>query len=103
MKRLFSRQQGYTTVFHDDPENPDGFILEKVWDSEPLLEQNAVEKRETSGDKWGEMRKVASIPLPLYFLWKSVFKGDQDGFERHVKKFLNDSENNKYRTFEGRL
>ena len=35
----------------------------KTFDAEPLLEMAAAERAETAGQRWGEMRKVGSIPM----------------------------------------
>ena len=104
-RRFFSYepQLGITTYCHLDPNDPDRMVFEKVWDREPILEQAAIERRETRGQRWGEMRKVGSIPLPLYYLWRSVYRDDEDGFMKRVIQYLNDPDYKNLRTFEGKL
>lgn len=69
MRKLFSQSYdlGIQTVFHQDEHDPSRFHLEKRFDVEPLLRQNHAERVTTSGERWGDVRKIFSIPLPLYF------------------------------------
>ncbi len=56
----------------------------------------------SDGQRWGGGQIVASMPLHVYFdsdLHKAQLAGD----DRGVKKFLNDLDNEGYRTFRGRV
>ena len=35
----------------------------KTYDAEPLLQMAAAERAATAGERWGEMRKVGTIPM----------------------------------------
>lgn len=43
----------------------DQVITKHTFDAEPILEACKAERAATAGDKWGEMRKVGSIPLAV--------------------------------------
>lgn len=44
----------------------DQMIVKKSWDGKGLAEQCKAERIATSGQRWGEMRKVASIGMVEY-------------------------------------
>lgn len=46
--------------------NDDSFIVKKTFDAEPYLRAAAEERAVTRGEKWGETRKIASIPPAMY-------------------------------------
>ena len=50
--------------------------------------------------KWGELTKVASIPLSLYYQLKSEGKLDDQAY---MKRWLNDPENRYFRTRPGEV
>lgn len=51
---------GITSVVHD----LDGkVVIQKTYDSEPLLKACADERAFTEGQKWGEFRKVGTVPM----------------------------------------
>jgi hypothetical protein len=56
----FDANLGIKTELHEDGGK---VVIAKKWDAEPLLEACAAERAATSGQKWGEMRKVGSIPM----------------------------------------
>lgn len=66
-----------------------------------ILQDNAAAKSDMSGKAWGGGQRVASIPLNVYFdkLAEATRQGDQN----YISKWLNDSENAAFRTFEGRV
>ena len=66
-----------------------------------ILQDNAAAKSDMSGKGWGEGQRVASIPLNVYFdkLAEATRQGDQN----YISKWLNDSDNAGFRTFEGRV
>lgn len=41
-------------------------VIQKTYDAEPLLAQAAAERAATAGQRWGEMRKVGTIPMAVY-------------------------------------
>jgi hypothetical protein len=51
---------GITTQVHDI----DGkVVIQKTYDAQPMLEACAAERAHTEGQRWGEMRKVGTIPM----------------------------------------
>ena len=74
----------------------------ELYDYNPVLEQNARQRSENAGKNWGDGRVVASIPN--FLLYNGYYADARAaGDPEAQKKFLNDSDNKKLRTFEGRL
>lgn len=66
-----------------------------------LLDLNKEAHNESLGAKWGDGRRVASIPLNTYFDQLQEAQNQQD--TRYLNRWLNDSDNRHFRTFEGNL
>lgn len=68
---------------------------------DPILEANARLRAANAGKRWGDGQIVASIPLDKYYQEIVPLKkaGDQAG----IKRWLNDPDNHKLRTFEGKI
>ncbi len=67
MSEVFSLQQhdadlGITTTVHR-VENKVQIV--KTYDAEPFVELAAAERAATDGERWGEMRKVGTIPMAV--------------------------------------
>lgn len=97
-KRIFDTDPltGITRYWHvkDNGE----YVIETVQkvdvDEANTRARNATDKR----TKWGEMARVASIPLSVYYdLKRQGIVDDQKAF----KKWLNDPDNRVFRTREG--
>ena len=58
----FDRQTGIKTTIHSVESK---IQIVKSYDAEPLLEIAAAERNATAGERWGEMRKVGSIPMAV--------------------------------------
>lgn len=54
---------GIKTILHFEG---DDLITQKTYDAQSLLDQCAAERAYTAGDRWGEMRKVGTIPMAEY-------------------------------------
>ena len=67
----------------------------------PILDNNAEERAASAGSRFGDMTKVASIPLNLYF--EKFVPAKKAGDDAYVRKLLNDSDFAHLRTKEGRL
>jgi hypothetical protein len=53
-------QLGITSQVHD----VDGkIVIQKTYDAEPIVQACADERAFTEGQKWGEFRKVGTIPM----------------------------------------
>lgn len=98
--RLFSHDPvtGKTRWFLD---LGDRIVMRTDTPLDALFAQNAEDRAEAAGKRWGDGRRVASIPLDVYY--KHLAKASRDGDQPYIRKFLNDSDNAKFRTFSGRL
>ncbi len=100
-KKVFSHDPmtGITKYWHD---NGDGSVTMETQQDTRAIEQanyahrNNIDKH----DKWGEMSRVASIPLTVYYDLKQ--KGILDD-QAALKKWLNDPENELFRTRKGKV
>ncbi len=81
---------------------PDGRIqtctVERV---DPLIEANERLRNESNGQRFGDGKVVASIPLDKYF--RDIVPARKAGDEKWIKKYLNDHDNQKLRTFRGNI
>lgn len=58
--------------------------------------------RNEAGNAWkGDWHRVASVPLNIYY--DQLHAAEQQGDEKYVSRWLNDSDNRAWRTKEGRL
>lgn len=78
----------------------DAFTIERKYDKEPVLEFNHEQQKVAPSNWRGDMHKVASIPLTLYFDLRE--KGIIQDPER-MKRWLNDPDNRMFRTKLGRV
>jgi hypothetical protein len=101
-RRLFSHDPvfGVTKFWHYD-ESSDTAVIETVQDIEPLLERNkALQNNQTRLDRWGEGRIAASIPMSEY---AQLLADGRAHDQAALRRWINDPENRKYRTFLGRI
>jgi hypothetical protein len=101
-KRFFDSnpELGITRTFHYDADT-DEAMIQTQQDVTGVIEENKsefnqVDERAT----WGELSKVASIPLSLYYQLKSEGKLDDQAY---MKRWLNDPENRHFRTRPGKV
>lgn len=100
--RIFSNEAetGILRLYHYDPVT-DEATIETVQDVTDLIEWNRAEHDEyTSLDRYGDLRRVASIPMSLYFQLKA--KGIADD-PAAMKRWLNDPDNRFFRTSPGKV
>lgn len=92
--------------FHWDATGEE-YAIETVQDIAPILEANAAEYAQTDEHApWGDMRRVGSIPMSLYFeLQRNGVIDPMGNFhdEKPILRFLQDRDNLKLRTRPGRL
>lgn len=86
------------TVWHDQSDG--GAVIQAQQDIEPVLKMNKEERKEAGKDFSGEMVKVASIPVAVYE--DLMRRGIADNPER-FKRWLNDPDNEPFRTRRGRV
>jgi hypothetical protein len=93
-----SPEQGLVRLFHYDADTDD-VAIETVQDVTALVEANRAEYDEyTSLDRYGDMRRVASIPIALYFdLKRQGIAEDPEA----MRRWLNDPDNRFFRTSPG--
>ena len=99
--RIFDRDPdaGMTEIFTYDPDT-DGFTIETQQDVTALVEANKYLHNEETGNRFGDLTRVASIPLPIYMeLKKTGVIDDQKKF----RAWLNDPEHRFFRTRGGRV
>jgi hypothetical protein len=81
-------------------------IANVTLDIDGILEANTQMLNDSQGQKWGDGKIFARIPLGLRH-GKNMLRGLGDaadvGDMKYVKKVLNDGEFRKFRTFEGKL
>lgn len=73
-------------------------------ESEKFIADNQQEYNDSYGQRFGDLRKVASIPLNVLYsqqsqLIEKIRQGDSD----HMKWWLNSEQARPYRTFRGRV
>jgi hypothetical protein len=73
----------------------------EYYETDRMLEFNAALRSETAGQRFGEMRCVASMPMNVW--QKTLAPAIQQQDSEYVRKILNDSDFSKFRTFEGRV
>lgn len=107
-KRLLERDPLTRTEkwFHWDATG-DNYAVETKQDVSSIIEANKAEYAATDEHApWGEMRRIGSIPMPLYYELQQ--KGVIDPFgevkdEKPILKFLADRDNLDFRVRPGRL
>lgn len=74
-------------------------------DTEPLFDQNHADEAASQGQRFGDGKVVARIPLHLMYgsELKEVGKAMDVGDQRYVAKVLNDPDFKKLRSFRGRI
>lgn len=101
-KRLFNtdEEQGITRYFHFDDETGQATIQTQQ-DVTAIIEENKQEYAQVDERaRWGEWSRVASIPMSIYFQLKAEGKLDD---QEYMKKWLNDSDNQYFRTRAGKV
>lgn len=77
----------------------DHFVLRTDTPVDRLFQENAEDEANSTGRRWGGGQRVASIPLDVYF--KHLGEAAKEGDQAYIRKWLNDSDNAKFRTFRG--
>ncbi len=63
-----------------------------------IIDENAALFNESGAKRSDEGRRVASIPLNVFY--DQLHEAHVQGDERHINRWLNDSDNRAFRTFE---
>jgi hypothetical protein len=88
-----------THHYVDYDETEDVFRFQQEVEAEPVTEHNGALYNDAPS-RWGDMQKVASIPMPLWWLLKTTGILDD---RKALEKWLNDPEHRKFRTRPGRV
>lgn len=102
MRRRITRADPLGRYEHNLWRSDDGntLIAETRQDIDPILEENLQLRNQRSGFKGDGFHHVASIPLVVYErLLKEGIAQDEDRF----KAWLNESDNDVFRTLKGKL
>lgn len=68
---------------------------------EPIIEDNKRALNDSAGQRWGDGKVVASIPLNVYF--DKLAPASRAGDDAYVKRWLNDIDNRDFRRFGGKV
>jgi predicted acetyltransferase len=101
-KTIFDKDEHTTTTY----EEADGKItLEKHQDAEPIIDRNKKEFNSgINNSSTGAVgRKVASIPLTVWQNWMKETKGEIQRDPVLLAKYLNDPDNQYFRTHNSRI
>ena len=102
-KRLFdqNKEQGITRIWHENADTGD-VTIETQQDVTDVIEANkAIYNAVDEKASWkGEWHLVASIPEALYYKMKAEGKIDD---QEYMKRWLNDSDNQFFRTRPGKV
>jgi hypothetical protein len=86
-----------------DPGNPNRWIVKtQSWAPSLIAEGNERDRNEAAGQRFGDGRIVARIPLSILY-GKELGEAFKVGDEPYIRKFLDDPNNAWMRTFGGRL
>lgn len=78
------------------------FVIRQDIPLDDIFASTAEERAMNQGRRWGDGRVIGSIPDAL--AWSSGYmKAKQNGDDAWIKRFWNDRDNYKLRTFEGRV
>jgi hypothetical protein len=88
-----------TELFHFD-ESTGKAVIENRQNVESLIETNKAIRNESAGHRFGDGKRVASIPMNVYMdLMQRGILADRKKF----KAWLNDPDNEAWRVFPGRV
>jgi hypothetical protein len=74
-------------------------------DTEPLFDMNRADEAESNGKRFGDGKVVARMPMHLFYTKEGGYLGQRlaEGDRKGARRFLNDSENFRFRCFRGKL
>jgi hypothetical protein len=95
------RATGTLTLFHYQPSDENGFVIETKQDVEPIVELNKAQfNLRDERSRYGDTAQVARIPNVIW--WDLKRRGIADD-EAKLKAWLNDPDNRAFRTRPGRV
>jgi hypothetical protein len=78
------------------------YVVRKEIPVDDILEDVAMERSANAGKRWGDGQVIGSVPLPLAFS-SGYMKARVNGDTEWIKRFWNDPDHRKLRTFEGNI
>jgi hypothetical protein len=92
----------YHGVRHWGLETEDGTIIRtEYYVANAFMEANQQQRNHTDGERFGNFRHVASIPMHIWA--RDIAPRQQQQDQASIKKWLNASENIAFRTFRGKV
>lgn len=76
-------------------------IKDVYYETDALLDANAEKLNGSLGKRWGDGQVAASIPLNVFF--KELAEPMRQKDRAYVKRWLNDGDHARFRTFGGRV
>ena len=67
----------------------DEMITQKTYDAEPLLREAAAVRQQTDGQRRGEMRRVATVPMAVY--QKFILIKDNKDRQKAIRDWLREN------------
>lgn len=79
-----------------------GTVRKTEWYGEgAFIDSVSEERKETEGQRFGEMRKVASVPMHVWA--RDIAPRLRDGNDGSIKSWLNGDKGKAFRTFRGKV
>jgi hypothetical protein len=108
MSKIVEKEGLVTTTYHSDS---DKVVIERNIDYKPIVEHNKKLYSHNNGySKSKDLKRVASIPTLVLEIWSKEYNGNSNWFalpsdvqKKILKKKLNSSEFQMFRTAPGRL
>jgi hypothetical protein len=108
MSKIVEKDGLMTTTYHSDS---DKVVIERNIDYKPIIEHNKKLYSHNNGySKSKDLKRVASIPTLVLEIWSKEYNGNSNWFalpsdvqKKILKKKLNSSEFQMFRTAPGRL
>lgn len=105
---FLASSEGGVETYHRYEHTPDGVTklhVRKTWDPtwmQATLDQAHAERAANAGKRWGGGQVIGRLPLPLWFD-SGMAAARQQNDLRWIKRFWNDPDHKRLRTFEGKL
>lgn len=74
----------------------DKVVHQRTFDAQPFIDGAAADRAATAGQRWGDMRKVATLPMALYA--QVLAMPTQEGRQKKLKQII--QENPAFCTFD---
>ncbi len=72
-----------------------------VYCADDIVDCNRADYNASFGSRWGNGKIIASVPLNIYY--EQLAAANNQGDDRFLSKWLNDVDNQAFRTFRGKV